>query len=276
MLLLNRNPTGEMPAADQLSRLLSNRPAGLITDLDGTISRIAPAPELAEVEPEARKALRALAERLDLVAVVSGRSAADAQRLLQLDGVVYVGNHGLERRALGRTAVAPEARPYLPLISQTLTALAPRLPAKGVLIEDKGATASIHYRQAPDPELAKSAILAALRPLAEQHGLRISHGRRVVELRLPVALDKGSALRDLVRDYHLRSVVFLGDDVTDLDAMRALQALRASGAVVGLTVGVVGPETPDQIADEADLTVTGVDEVTRLLAALHERLASEQ
>ncbi|HEU4792254.1 MAG TPA: trehalose-phosphatase, partial [Nitrolancea sp.] len=114
---------------DQLCRLLSDRPAGLITDLDGTISRIAPAPELAEVEPAARDALRVLAERLDLVAIVSGRSAADAQRLLQLDRVVYMGNHGLERRARGRTEVAPEARPYLPLIPQTLTALASKLPA---------------------------------------------------------------------------------------------------------------------------------------------------
>lgn len=264
-----------MPAAiDQLSRLLSERPAGLITDLDGTISRIAPSPELAEVEPEAREALRNLAERLDLVAVISGRSAADAQRLLQLDDVVYVGNHGLERRSRGLTAIAPEARPYLPRIAQTLTALAPRLPAAGVVIEDKGATASIHYRLAPDPELAKTAILAALRPLAAQHGLRISHGRRVVELRLPVALDKGSALRELARDYRLRSVIFLGDDVTDLDAMRALQGLRASGAVTGLSVGVVGPETPDQIAQEADLTVTGVDDVAGLLTALSARLGS--
>ncbi len=259
---------------DELTRLLSERPAGLITDLDGTISRIAPAPELAVAEPAAREALRELAGRLDLVAVISGRSAADAQRLLQLDQVVYVGNHGLERRTRGRTAIAPEARPYLPRISQTLTALAPRLPAVGVMIEDKGATASIHYRQAPDPELAKSAILAALRPLAEQYGLRISHGRRVVELRLPVALDKGSALRELVRDYQLRSIVFLGDDVTDLDAMRALQELRASGAVSGLSVGVVGPETPDRITHEADLTVTGVDDVAALLTALSERLRS--
>jgi trehalose 6-phosphate phosphatase len=275
VILLNSNPSdGMLATIDTLSRLLSERPAGLITDLDGTISRIAPAPELAEVEPAARDALCRLAERLDLVAVISGRSAADAQRLLQLDNVVYVGNHGLERRARGQTVIAPEARPYLPRISQTLTALAPRLPASGVMIEDKGATASIHYRQAPDPERAKSAILAALRPLAEHYGLRISHGRRVVELRLPVALDKGSALRELVRDYRLRSVVFLGDDVTDLDAMRALQELRASGAVTGLSVGVVGPETPDQIAQEADLTVAGVDDVAALLTALSDRLRS--
>ncbi|CCF84647.1 trehalose-phosphatase [Nitrolancea hollandica] len=275
MIPLNSNPSeGMLATIDELTRLLSERPAGLITDLDGTISRIAPAPELAVAEPAAREALRELAGRLDLVAVISGRSAADAQRLLQLDQVVYVGNHGLERRTRGRTAIAPEARPYLPRISQTLTALAPRLPAVGVMIEDKGATASIHYRQAPDPELAKSAILAALRPLAEQYGLRISHGRRVVELRLPVALDKGSALRELVRDYQLRSIVFLGDDVTDLDAMRALQELRASGAVSGLSVGVVGPETPDRITHEADLTVTGVDDVAALLTALSERLRS--
>lgn len=272
---MSDNPAGDVPSAvDQLSRILSERPAGLITDLDGTISRIAPAPELAEVEPVARGALRDLAERLDLVAVISGRSAADAQRLLQLDRVVYMGNHGLERRARGRTVVAPEARPYLPLITQTLTALASRLPDTGVVIEDKGATASIHYRQSPDPELAKSAILDALLPLAEQYGLRISYGRRVVELRLPVALDKGSALRDLVRDYHLRSVIFLGDDMTDLDAMRALQALRSSGVVTGLSVGVVGPETPDQIAQEADLTVSGVDAVAGLLTGLSKRVGS--
>lgn len=257
--------------ADQLSRLLSERPAGLITDLDGTISRIAPAPELAVVEPVARDALRELAEELDLVAVISGRSAADAQRLLQLDPVIYIGNHGLERRVRERTAIAPEAQPFLPLIGRTLAALVPQLP-EGATIEDKGATASIHYRRSPDPEQAKAVILSALRPLAERHGLRISHGRRVVELRLPVALDKGSALRELVRDYQLRSVLFLGDDVTDLDAMRALRELRAPDAIIGLSIGVVGPETPAQIAQEADLTVPGVDDVAKLLTALSERL----
>jgi trehalose 6-phosphate phosphatase len=272
--LRNRNPAGNPPAAvDQLSRLLSQRPSGLITDLDGTISRIALAPELAVVDPVARDALRHLAEQLDLVAVISGRSAADAQRLLQLDGAVYIGNHGLERRARGRTVIAPEAESYLPRIRETLTALASRLPAQGVIIEDKGATASIHYRQSPEPELAKAAILAALHPLAVRHGLRISHGRRVVELRLPVALDKGTALRDLVRDYRLRSTTFLGDDVTDLDAMRALRELRESGAVSGLSVGVVAPETPPQIAQEADLTVSSVDDVAGLLTALSQRLS---
>jgi trehalose 6-phosphate phosphatase len=95
----------------------------------------------------------------------------------------------------------------------------------------------------------------------------------VVELRLPVALDKGTALRDLVRDYRLRSTTFLGDDVTDLDAMRALRELRESGAVSGLSVGVVAPETPPQIAQEADLTVSSVDDVAGLLTALSQRLS---
>jgi trehalose 6-phosphate phosphatase len=257
---------------ERLARVLSTRPAGLITDLDGTISGIAPAPELAMVGPEARNALSRLVEQIDLVAIVSGRPAAGVQPLVGLEGVVYVGNHGLERLAGGRTIVSPEARLYLPLITQALGELQSRLSIPNVFIENKGATASVHYRQAADPEAAKSAIVASLQPIAERHGLRVGHGRMVVELRPPGPLNKGTALRGLGRDYHLRSVAFLGDDVTDLDAMRALRTLRNDAAVDGLSIGVAGPETPEQIMEEADLTVSGVDAVVELLNELANRL----
>ena len=102
----------------------------------------------------------------------------------------------------------------------------------GVVLEHKGLSASVHYRTAPDPDAARSAIVRALGDV-EDHGLRIGHGRMIVELR-PVGLgDKGSAARAIVERFGLRGVVVMGDDVTDLDMFRAVDELRARAASVG-------------------------------------------
>lgn len=76
--------------------MLALRPLGLITDIDGTISPIAPSPLEARVSPACRRHLAALAKKLELVAVISGRPAVEARDMVGVEGIVYVGNHGLE------------------------------------------------------------------------------------------------------------------------------------------------------------------------------------
>lgn len=264
--------TQAMEVAERAAAVLAHRPAGLLTDIDGTISRVTAPPEAATVEPAARAALARLATVLDVVAVVSGRSAADARRLVDVPRLVYIGNHGLERWHDGQVTASPEATRFRDRMARVAAQMQATLTLPGVRVEDKDLTLSIHYRETADPASAEEIVRAALLPVSEAEGLVVRPGRMVFEVRPPITMNKGTAARDLIRERGLRSVVFVGDDVTDLDAMTAIQRLAAEQGLRALTVGVVGPETPPAIAEQADMTVDGVDGVIAFLTALADRL----
>ena len=266
-------------AVGRVVEVLARAPAGLLTDIDGTISRIAPSPDAATVEPAMAATLARLAGRLAVVAALTGRGAADAARMVGVPGLLYVGNHGLERLGPGTggqaPAIDPAAAPFVPVIRQTLAAAERAARAtglQGLLFEDKGLTASIHYRLAPDPAGARAALLPIVQGLADAGGLRLTEGRLVLELRPPVRGNKGTALAALADDYALAGVVFLGDDVTDLDAIAELRRLRDAGRLAGLAIGVVASESPPALRDAVDLAVPGVDGAAALLAAVADRL----
>jgi len=252
--------------------VLRQAPCGLITDIDGTISAIAPSPSRARVPPALRQLLRRLAQRLALVAAVSGRPAEEARRMVGVPEMVYLGSHGLERWAEGQVRRRPEVEPYIPQIEAALVELRYQLSGiKGLLFETKGATAAVHYRACPDPPRARQAILGALATAPSAQGLKVTQGKMVVELRPPLALDKGSAVAELVAEYGLRGAFYLGDDATDADAFLALRKLREAGRCASLGLAVVGPETPPQVRQHADLTLHGLAEVQRFLTWLAER-----
>jgi trehalose 6-phosphate phosphatase len=249
--------------------------AGLVTDVDGTISPIVGRPEDARVLPRARAALEGLKDILTLVAVVSGRRATDARTLVALDGLVYVGNHGFERLdPSGELQVAPEALPWIGRVAALVEDLRRQLAAAhtGVVIENKGATASLHYRLAPDRERARQELLDILAPSALARGLLIEEGRRVLNVLPPLPVNKGSAVAALVDQYQLQRVVYFGDDVTDTHAFTALSLLRNAGQVRSLSIGVVGPETPPSVGRLADATVPSAEAVANLLCEVLERL----
>ena len=259
--------------AERAATVLLHRPAGLLTDIDGTISRVTAPPEAATVEPAARAALARLATVLDVVAVVSGRSAADARRLVAVPELVYIGNHGLERWHGGQVTASPEAMRFRDRMARVAAQMRATVTLAGVRVEDKDLTLSIHYRETTDPASAEELVRAALVPVATAEGLVVRPGRMVFEVRPPITVNKGTAARDLIQERGLRSVVFVGDDVTDLDAMSEIQRLAIEQGLHALTVGVVGPETPSEIAQQADVTVDGVDGVIAFLTALADRLA---
>ena len=250
---------------------LRARPAGLLTDVDGVISRIAPTPDEARVAPEASAALERLAQKVQVVAAISGRAAPNILGMVGVPAMTYVGNHGLEEVVDEQVRLVPEAQPYEGKVPALLADAGRQLALEGVLVEDKGITGSVHYRRSTDPEGSRRAILAVLEPLVERAGLTIHEGRMVIEIRPPVKLGKGAAARRLVERHGLRGCVFLGDDVTDLDAFRALRELAGEG-VRTACVGVVSAEAPPGILEESDLTVEGVDGVVELLSWLDRKL----
>lgn len=243
--------------------------AGLFSDIDGTISPIAATPGQAVVDPGCRDALRALATHLALVAVVSGRAVADARRMVNLSGIVYVGNHGFEVWRDGSLWYPAELHGYPKLLDGLRDRLTPLLQRKGILFEHKGPTASIHYRNAADPEGTRLALLDAIGRDPVAGRVRVTEGRMVVEIRPLVERNKGIAVADLIRAHGLSGAVYLGDDRTDLDAFRSLHALQKQGTLASaVAVGVRGAETPADVLTTADVIVDGMEGVRGLLSRI--------
>jgi len=262
---VNANLVQEPVAA--AARVLRERPSALISDIDGTLSPIVASPEEAVVLPECRRALQALAAQLDLVAIISGRTAAEAHRMVGLDDLLYVGNHGLERWDSVR-GYRNEAASFEGEIRDLRARLEEELrDTPGIRIEDKGVVLSLHYRGASRPEEVRREILSLLDRLLPPARFAVAEGKMVVEVRPPLSLDKGTVVEGLVQERELKGAVFLGDDVTDVDAVRALKRLRDSGLSC-LSIGVAGDGMPDTLAGESDLLLPGPPAVAAFLEAL--------
>ena len=259
--------------AREIHELFKIRPAGLLSDIDGTLARISLDPSAAQVDPVIKASLLQLVRHVDVLGVVTGRSAAEAARLVDIDGVIWLGNHGMERFEDGEVVRSPEALPFAEPLKRVLDEARSRLDDPLIYFENKGVTGSIHYRNTTDPSVAHQQILDVVRPMVDREGLKLSQGRMVVELRPPVPLNKGTALRGVVEQFGLKSILFMGDDVTDLDAMRVITDLREGGAIAGLSIGVVGPETPDEVTEESDRVVRGIEGISELLSDLVELYA---
>lgn len=245
---------------------------GVITDMDGTISPIVEHPHLAQVTPRNLELLKNLQSYVTLVAVISGRGASDIQQRIGLDDIVYIGNHGLERWEDGAVHIAPDVLPFRSAL-ENIQAQIPLQP--GMFIEDKGATLSIHYRQTANPSAVVDEYTPRIKALAEEFGLRFFPGRMIFEIRPPLEVHKGTALAYLVDHYDLDTVLFLGDDVTDTDAMRVAHDLHHQQRCYAVTVGVLSADTPPIVREQADVLAQGVGDIERLLAwLLNARMAS--
>jgi trehalose 6-phosphate phosphatase len=239
----------------------------VLTDIDGVLAPIVPTPDMSEVPEELRELLRHLSGRCRVVAGVSGRAANDALRLVGLEELVYYGNHGFEILRDGEVEIVPEAAPYQEAIKELEEQAREELEPLGAFVEEKGITASIHYRNA-SPEVGERCKEFVERE-GERLGLRITVGRGVIEARPPIRADKGTATRKVVEEYEPEKALFIGDDTTDLDAFRELEALREEGVLKEtLRIGVKSDEGPPEIASEADFVVEGTEGVAEVFRTL--------
>jgi trehalose 6-phosphate phosphatase len=257
---------------DSIEKLVRQAPFGLITDVDGTISPIAPTPQEARVSPLCHEYLSILCTNLALVAAISGRPAREVEKMVGIDGIVYIGNHGLERLTGSHYELSRGAEDYPEVIQAVIKELQ-GLSLEGVIVEDKGISASVHYRLAPEPGTARSAIMAAIEGLREKEKLELKSGKKVVDIRPSLPIDKGTAVRDLIESYNLHGGIYLGDDLTDIDAFRAIRSCSVNPDFHGLALGIISPEMPYNLVDEADFTLNGVADVERFLRWLSQLVA---
>jgi trehalose 6-phosphate phosphatase len=248
--------------------------SAVLCDIDGVLAPIVRRAEEARVSQRASLLLGRLARRFGLVACVSGRSAADARRLVGVGGIVYAGSHGAELLEPGATR--PRTNEAFKRWEGQVKGFVkerdtPELRRLRVRIEDKGPIAAFHWRDVPDEDAARGR-LEQLAAEAEQAGLAVHWGRKVLEVRPPVPFDKGQVVRTLVQGASARAAMFAGDDTTDLDAFDALTRLEDEGELeAAVLVGVRSDEGPPAIVERADLVVDGVEGFTRVLAALAEQ-----
>ncbi len=263
----------------QLRALLAAPRFGVISDFDGTLSPFTETPDAAIIAPANAAALdRLLALRVP-VALLSGRSTGDLRARFTRPALTYVGNHGLDYWDGAATALVEEARPWRVALEAVLTALPP-FDDPAIFIENKGVTATLHYRATADHAAASAAIEAAVRPLCERYGLVLNSGNQIWEIKPPLALNKGTALAAIAAARGLDGVLFLGDDTTDLLAMAELRLLRAprddgTAPFRGLSIGVLhGDDTPLELDDFCDLVATDTADVARLFDWLADTIAA--
>lgn len=262
-------PSPVRSALEPVTRNLAR--AAVLLDFDGTLAPIVERAADARMPDETRRSLETIREHVGLVGFVSGRSLADLERMVAMPGCAYAGNHGLEiHHPGGVPGLVDAAIPW----TDTITAFGRSrdhaiLSRVGVILEDKGATLTFHWRAAPDPVIAHARLRAVERLAAEAAGLRVTWGRMVMEVRPPVEIDKGTAVRALLAPHDLDVALYIGDDRTDADAWRALHELAREGVLsAGVGIAVVGDEVPPDVRAEADVEVLGTEGAAAVLAHL--------
>jgi trehalose 6-phosphate phosphatase len=246
-------------------------------DFDGTLAPIVEDPQAAVIHPDAPDALRDLAEHVRGVAVVTGRPARQVVELGHLERLadelapgarlMVLGQYGHERwDAATREFTSPEPPAALRELRDELPATLDSVRAGDAFVEEKGLAIAVHTRGMADPQGTFTRLEEALGEAAERHGLVLEPGRLVLEVRSP-GMHKGLAIRAAVEELGGRAVLFVGDDLGDIEAFDAVRSMRDEDGMPALLVCSSSDEQ-EALAEQADLVVPGPDGVARLLHQL--------
>jgi trehalose 6-phosphate phosphatase len=254
---------------DAMIDALAERPSAtaFFVDYDGSLAPIVDLPDDAVALPAAIEALHGLTRLLGRVGIVSGRPLDFLVRQVDMPGLVLAGLYGMEVRVNGARTVDPRVVPYGEAVAAAADEAEARLP--GVIVERKsGVSVTLHWRTGP--ERADDALAVAA-DLAQRYGLAELRTRAAIELRPPVAIDKGTAIDTLVDGYVVGA--FAGDDTGDLPAFAALGRAAADGRIErAVRIGVRSPEMPMDLPGAVDGLVDGPAGLADLLAGVVRRI----
>jgi len=235
----------------------------LFLDYDGTLTPIAPRPDMALCPSEVKRLLEALRDLPGVsLAIISGRSLEDVRAKVGVSGTTYVGNHGLEiENPAGRhkKILTPARKRELKRIIQNLQNSLKEIP--GILFEEKGPILSVHYRNVPQKSFATISQKVEKEIQQRRDRWKIASGKMVLEIQPNVDFDKGKAVREIIEVFPSAALlpIYLGDDQTDEDAFRVVKKQ-------GISVYV----GPGKFPSEADFFLRNPDEVQEFLLRCEE------
>jgi trehalose-phosphatase len=218
---------------DNFKAKLKGRDLFIFLDFDGTLTPIAQTPKKAGLSGSARELLRRVSSKSELkLAFISGRSLKDIKKRIGLKNVIYSGNHGLEidgPKLKFRAGISPGYRTVIENIKDDL--IKKMSAIKGVFVEDKGLSLGLHYRLVDKKEVSsvKTLFHEATFLYLARNKIKVESGKKVLEVRPAVEWDKGKVVLWLLRRQILSSKaknilpIYIGDDLTDEDAFKALE-----------------------------------------------------
>ena len=234
----------------------------LLFDYDGTLTPIVPEPGGAVLPPLVARALADLAAGTRfLVGVVTGRSLADIQQRVAIPGVIHAGNHGLEIHGAGLDFVHEAAAGLAPALAPITEKLEEAMAGlTGVFVEPKGLTLTVHYRMTPDQlsQQVENAFASTLAPYLDSGMVKVTRGKKVLEVRPNVDWGKGKAISMLREAFpNASETLFFGDDQTDEDGFKVVQDSGGIAVFVGParqpTVAWHRLDSPAEVGDVLEL-----------------------
>ena len=248
--------------------LIGDRIPALFSDFDGTLSELNTDPRKAFIDPDCLSAIRRLRLTLPAIAIISGRMATDVRNRVGLDKITYIGNHGAEQIEDGVLSREPGALDDSDLISTVLNYLKSRVNISGIFFEYKEISASIHYRCSRNRKSAYEELSVALQEAPNIQNLDVFWGREILEIRPRTGFHKGYALRKMTEKYKIKSLVYVGDDTTDLDAFETLRTIKEEGEAIGLSAVVESKGMNKKLLETADIKIRGIEGMREFLSWL--------
>ena len=256
---------------DDLVAVASKVVVGL--DFDGTLAPIVEDPESATIHPEAPTMLTEVARQVRAVVVITGRPARQVVRLGELEQIAdglpteadlaVMGQYGQERwDSHDRTFTSPDPPPGLQAFRDELPRLLAAEDAEDAHVEEKGLAVAVHTRRLPDAKATYDRLQERLGEAAERHGLQLEPGRLVLEVRAP-GMHKGLAVRTALFDHGGDGVLFVGDDLGDVEAFEAVRDRAGEGLPTLLVCS--SSDEQDALHELADVVVDGPDGVMDFL-----------
>jgi trehalose 6-phosphate phosphatase len=240
-----------------------------LTDFDGTLTPIVEKPEMAVLSEKTRELLQALAtQRHFTVGIISGRALVDLKDKVDIRNIVYAGNHGFEIEGPGISFINPiadEIRPFFRIMRQVLMLTLQSI--KGVFVEDKGITLSVHYRHVDEEKVedVEKMVRQAIDGPITRGIFKVTHGKKVYEVKPAANWDKGKAIRLLMKRFGKGGrqsgllPIYLGDDLTDEDGFNVIEKY---GHGISIYVGGLHNKSA------ARYYLTSPDEVVQFLGEL--------
>lgn len=237
--------------------------AGVATDFDGTISAISQRQSQAKIDPQAKKLLRQLRQKYKVVSIISGRQVMKLAKLVDLEGLFYVGNHGAEFLSNNNYWVDEEAKKIAPLLDEIYQKLL--IYKHEFELDYKKYSLSIHYRRHAEPKQAEKQLQGLLSKYINPD-LRIQRGRKVFDLSAK-HINKGNAVDYLINKHNLKYFLYIGDDRTDIDAFDKMTELKKQG-ITTVKIALASNESPKDLVTKSDLKLNSIKELLDLFQRL--------